>query len=89
MQAHAKYRHRTTIGVVSRVGNELVVECNARGGGESVAVVRLNDAFEPGIGQLAVADYDSQTSVVEKLLVNAGDAVDRSANADVVILPPP
>jgi len=89
VQAHPKYRHWTTIGVVSRVGDELVVECNACGGGKSVAVVCLDDPFEPGIGQLAVADQDSQTSKVEKLLLDAGDAVDRSGNADVVTLPPP
>src|SRR6202048_131662 len=89
VQAHPKYRRRTAIGVVSRVGDELVVERHARGRRERVAVVCLNDPFEPGIGQVAVADEDSQASVVEKLLMDAGDTVDRSGNSDVVILPPP
>ena len=89
VHAHSKYRHRTAVSVVSRVGDELVVECNASGGGKSVAVVCLYDPFCPRIGQLAVADQDSQTSKVEKLLLDAGDAVDRSGNADVVTLPPP
>ena len=46
-------------------------------------------SFEPGMGQLVVADEDSQASGVEKLLVDAGNAVDRGSNAERVIWPPP
>jgi len=89
MRARTKYRHRTAVGVVCGVGDELVVEGNARGRGEGIAVVRLDYSFEPGIGQLVVADKDTQTSVVQKLLVDAGDAIDRGGNAESVIRSPP
>jgi hypothetical protein len=84
-----KDRDRTAVPVVSGVGDELVIEGKARGRGKGIAVVRLDYSFEPGIGQLVIADKDSQAAGVEKLLVDAGDAVDRGGNAESVIRPPP
>src|ERR1700738_1055131 len=89
MHASTKYGDRTTVPVVSGVCDELVIEGKARKRREGIAVVCLDYALEPGIGQLVVADKDSQASGVEKLLVDAGDAVDRGGNAESVIRPPP
>ena len=89
MEAATKDGNRSAISIVCGVGDELVVEGNARGRGEGIAVVRLDYSFEPGIGQLVVADKDTQTSVVQKLLVDAGDAIDRGGNAESVIRSPP
>ena len=89
MHASTKYGDRTTVPVVSGVCDELVIEGKARKRREGIAVVCLDYALEPGIGQLVVADKDSQASGVEKLLVDAGDAVDRGGNAESVMGPPP
>jgi hypothetical protein len=84
--APAKYRDRTAVGVVTGLGGELVVEGEARGGGPDIAVVGLDYSFEAGIGELVIADKNSETSGVQKLLVDARDVLDGGGNADGVIL---
>ena len=53
-------RHRPAIGVVGRVGDELIVEADLGRCGQSVAVIGLDDLLEPGMRQRAVADQDAQ-----------------------------
>jgi hypothetical protein len=65
MKSPGKNVHRPAVGVVSGVGDELIVEADFRGGGNSVAVIGLDDLLQPGMWQLAVADDNPQAAGVE------------------------
>jgi hypothetical protein len=58
MKTPCKYVHWPTVGVVSGVGDELIVEADFRRGGNRVAVISLDDLLEPRMRQLSVADDD-------------------------------
>src|SRR5919204_4839127 len=81
--------HRTAVGVVGGVGDELVIEGDAHVGGKRVAVISFEDLLEPGIRQLSVADEDAQAAGVQKRLVNAADAVDNTGDTDGIVRPAP
>src|ERR1700730_1514127 len=72
VKAAGKDIHQSAVCVVGRVGDELVVDADTRRSGERVAVIGLDDLFEPGMRKLPVADKNAQPSGVEELLVDAG-----------------
>ena len=89
MEASGERIHRTAVPVVGGVGDELVVEADARVRRKRVAVISLEDFFEPGIRQLPIADEDAQAAGVEKRLVNAADAVDDTRDTNGIVRPAP
>src|SRR5262245_23696814 len=89
MEASGERIHRTAVPVVGGVRDELVVEADAHVGCKRVAVISLEDFFEPGIRQLSVADEDAQAAGVEKRLVNAADTVDDTRDTDGIVRPAP
>ncbi len=80
---------RPAFGGVAGIGDELIVEGEPARGGQSVAVIRLDDLLEPGIRQLSVTDQDAETAVIQKRLVHAGNAVDDAGHPDGVVGPAP
>jgi len=81
--------HRPAVGVVSGVGDELIVEADFRRGGNRVAVVSLDDLLQPGMRQLAVAHDDAQAAGIEIRYVGVRNAVDDTGNSYRVIRPAP
>jgi len=60
--AQAKDRNRSTIPVVSRVVNELIVDRQMREAEYGDTVIYLQDLLGTGIRQLAVADNSTETA---------------------------
>jgi hypothetical protein len=58
-------------------------------GGESVAVIHLDDLFETGTRQLSVANEDAQASGIEERLVDAANVVDDTGDRNRVVQPAP
>src|ERR1700724_296184 len=88
VQAHSDHRNWSAVAIVCGIGNVLIIKGHPPGG-KGQAVIGFQNLLLARIGQLAVADKDSQTSGVKKLLVDSGDAIDRRGNADSVIRSPP
>src|SRR5262245_56731217 len=89
MQPESQDGHRTTVTVVSRVVDELIVEGDSpRLDGE--AVVGLQNLLQTGVRPPSIADQDAETARVQKRLVAPRDAVDDPGDADGVVgtLPP-
>src|SRR5262249_27400922 len=89
MEASGERIHRTAVPVVGRVGDELVVEADAHVGGKRVAVIRLKDFLEPGLGQLPIPDDDAQAAGVEKRLGRGADVVDDAGDTNGIVRPAP
>ena len=77
--------HRPAVSVVGRIDDKLIIDGHARRGSQGIAVIGFDDLLEPRMRQLPVADKDTQSSVVQKRLVHAGNAVDDAGKADRVI----
>src|SRR6516165_8880757 len=89
VQPHRESVYRTAISVVGGVVHELIIEAQPCRGRQRVAVVGLEDLFEPGIWKLAVADQDPQAAGVEEGLVDTRDVVDDAGYADRIVRPAP
>ena len=89
MKPPGKNVYWAAIGVVSRIGDELIVEADFCRGGKSVAVIGLDDLLQPGMWQLAVADDNPQASGVEIGGVGAENAIDDACDANRVVRPVP
>ena len=89
MRAAGKDVHRAAVGVVGRVGQELIIEGQSRRRRERVAVIGLEDFLCPVVRQLAVADEDAEPAGVEERDMGSSDAVDDAGNADGVVRPSP
>src|ERR1700686_55418 len=81
--------YRPVVGIVAGVSDELIVEGEVCRGGDSVAVIHLDDLLESGTRQLSVADEDAQASGVEKRLVDTSYVVDDAGDPDRVVGPAP
>src|SRR6516225_3438240 len=89
VQPYRERVYRTAISVVGGVVHELIIEAHPCRGRQRVAVIGLENLFEPGIWQLSVADQDPQPAGVEKRLVDARDVVDDAGYADRIVRPAP
>jgi hypothetical protein len=72
VEASCESIHRATVGVVCGIGDELVVERNLCRVGGGIAVISLDDLFEPVVGQCAVSDQDSQATGSTAVVAAAG-----------------
>src|SRR5271165_4304735 len=68
-QPCADDRNRAAVAVISRVGNELIIEGDPPGE-NGQAVIHLENFLSARIGQLAVADQDAQAAGIEKRLMH-------------------
>ena len=62
MQPAGKSIYRAAVGVVTGIGDELIVERDFRRIRDGIAVISLDDLFEGVIRQCAVPDQDSQST---------------------------
>src|SRR5580704_3406667 len=73
--AKADDRNRPTVAVIGGIDHELIIDR-----GLPVVhrkqIIGLDDLLRAGMRQLSVADQDAQPAIVEKLLVDLGNAVD-------------
>src|SRR5262245_2939763 len=89
MKPPSKNVYWAAIGVVSRIGDELIVEADFCRGGKCVAVIGLDDLLQPGMWQRACADERRQGSGVIIGGVCAGNAIDDACDANRVVRPVP
>ena len=59
VDASGKSVHGSAVGVVGRVGDELIIEAKAGRLRSRVAIIGLEDVFESRMRQLAIADEDA------------------------------
>ena len=83
-----KNRDWTTIGVVSGIGDELIVESQRRPFVEAIGVVGFDDFLSP-IVELAVADQNAEAAGGEIGAGLAREAFDDAGDADLVVRPSP
>jgi hypothetical protein len=60
MCAHAKYRNRTAIAVMRRIGHVLIVCANGEMIDHMHGIKRLDDVLGPVVRQLSVSDQDTE-----------------------------
>src|SRR5882757_4418779 len=81
VQPCRKDRDRSAVGVVSRVGDQLVVGGEGKVLVDGVGVIGFENLFG-AVVDAAVADQETVAAGCEKVAVRAGEAVDRAADAD-------
>src|ERR1700732_477241 len=86
LRVHPQTEHGdgAAVAIVGGVDDELIVQCDPRSQHRKT-VVSLEDPFGTGIGQLSVANQNSEASGIEERLVHFGDAVDDSGNTERVV----
>jgi len=85
VQPDSQHGDRPAVGVVRRVGNELIIRRDVGIGEGREAIVRLENILEPRVRQDAVADQDPQAAGVEEPLALAREVVQREGDAGSVI----
>src|ERR1700722_14570783 len=88
MCACREYRHWSPVGVVSGIGDELIIERQRAPFVEVIGIVCLED-FLWAVVQLAITDQQTDTTRSEEVTVRVREPVDRPSNSDCVIRPPP
>src|ERR1700722_18778013 len=88
MCACREYRHWSPVGVVSGIGDELIIERQRAPFVEVIGIVCLED-FLFAVVQLAITDQQADATRGEEVAMRARETVDRPSNSDCVIRPPP
>src|ERR1700674_4863768 len=84
VQASAENGHRAAIGVVGRIGNELIIQRKGRPLVEIDRVVGLEDLLLAVI-EPAVADQDAEPAGRNEGPMLGGERIDRAGNADLIV----
>src|SRR3981189_3653003 len=88
VQPSEENRYRPAIGVIGRVGDELVVEGQAHGLEQRDRIIGLQDPLGAVI-EPAIADQDAEAAGRDEVAVIPRQAVDGGADPDRVLGPPP
>jgi hypothetical protein len=75
-----------TVGILSGIGNELVVERQYAPFVEVIDIESLEDFLVPVV-QLAITDHQADVTRSEEVTMRAGETVDHASNFDCVIRP--
>src|SRR5215210_5553878 len=88
MKAARKHRNRPAVGIVSGIGDELVVEGKRHRFVEAVRIVGLEDFFSPVI-ELSVANENTETARREISARLRGETFDDPRDTDFIVRPSP
>src|SRR5205807_8990626 len=84
MKPRGEDRDRSAVGVVGRVGDELIIERERCPFGEADRVIGFENALLP-VAEAAIADQRAQTARGKEIAVIGGQAVNCAGNADLVV----
>src|SRR4030081_1035423 len=88
MCACREYRHWSPVGVVSGIGDELIIERQRAPFVDVIGIISLNN-FLFAVVQMAISNQQANAAGREEVAVGIGKTIDDATKTDGVIVSPP